>query len=149
VDALYTDYLKTVERLERDRRPGEGLFGTKGPADDPCHDRFASDLGSLLHDFAAEEPDSDARRAVLEAVFAAPLTRPAPKSAYWMLVAVQSLTRDLIGGLSREDAAALAARYAEDYPRRVRLPVQNELLSLLREKGGSAAPRRSLFRRNG
>ena len=64
LETLYGDYLKTVERLERERRPGEGLFGTKGPADDPCHDRFASDLESLLGDFAAEDPDSGTRRAV-------------------------------------------------------------------------------------
>ncbi len=148
LETLYGDYLKTVEKLERERRPGEGMFGFRpGPADDPCHDRFASDLGDLLRDFAAEEPDSDARRAVLETVYAAPLERPSPKSAYWMLIAVQSLTRDLIGGLSTEDADAVAARFAADYPRSARMPVQNELLALLEKRGSGPVPRRPLFRR--
>ena len=139
LETLYDDYLKTVERLERERKPADGLFGLRpGPADDPCHDRFA-----------AEEPGSEARRAVLETVYRAPLTHPEPKSSYWMLIAVQSLTRDLIGGLSPEDAAAVAARYAADYPRRVRLPVQKELLSLLQQRSGGPAPRPSLFRRRG
>ena len=84
----------------------------------------------------------------MEAVFDAPRKHPEPKSAYWMLVAVQGLTRVLIPGLSKEDAAALAARYAEDYPRRERLPAQDELLTLLQTAGGVPS-RRGLFGRKG
>ena len=146
LEALYDEYLRTVGKLERARRPGEGLFGTKGPADDPCHDRFAAELAELLRDFAADGADSAAARAVLETVYAAPLKHPEPKSSYWMLVAVQGLTRDLIALLSTEDAAEVAARFAEDYPRRERLPIQDELLSLLRQRADAPAPRR-LFRR--
>ena len=147
LETLYDDYLRTVDKLERERKPADGLLGLRpGPADDPCHDRFAADLAELLRDFAADGADSAAARAVLETVYAAPLKHPEPKSSYWMLVAVQGLTRDLIALLSTEDAAEVAARFAEDYPRRERLPVQDELLSLLRQRAGAPAPRR-LFRR--
>ena len=148
LETLYDDYLRTVDKLERERKPADGLLGLRpGPADDPCHDRFAADLAELLRDFAADGADSAAARAVLETVYAAPLKHPEPKSSYWMLVAVQGLTRDLIAELSPEDAAALAARYAADYPRRVRLPVQKELLSLLQQRGGVPAPRTLFGRR--
>ena len=149
LEQLYDDYLVTITRLERDRKPLEGFFGTRGPKDDPCHDRFAADLGAFLEELAADEPDSSLRRVAIEKVLAAPLQNREPKSAYWMLVAVQSLTRGLIDGLTPEDAAAIAERYAADYSRWERLPVQNEILDQLRTKAGdAAAPRHGLFRKH-
>ena len=36
LETLYGEYLKTVEKLERDRKPLDGVFGLRpGPADDP------------------------------------------------------------------------------------------------------------------
>ena len=149
LEQLYGDYLRTINKLERDRKPGEGLFGTRGPKNDPCHDRFAEELGAFLEELAASEADSSVRRASMETIFSAPLQNREPKSAFWMLIAVQGLTRGLISGLTPEDAAALAERYAEDYPRNARLPVQIEILDLLRTAAGetTAAPRRGLFRK--
>ena len=111
LDSLYEDYLSTVLRLERDRKLGDGIFGIRpGPADDPCHDRFAADLQGLLEELDSDGADSSLRREVMEKIFAAPLQSPDPKSSYWMLVAVQGLTRILISGLSSEDADALAEK---------------------------------------
>ena len=48
VEALYHDYIHTAEELEMNRPLGAGLFGlTPGPADDPCHERFAQELEAL------------------------------------------------------------------------------------------------------
>ena len=59
LEALYAGYLKTVQELEDNRKLGEGMFGFKGgPADNPCHDRFAEDLRALLADFAAVQTGS-------------------------------------------------------------------------------------------
>ncbi len=141
LERLYADYLSAAVEVEKNRKLTD-LFGLKnGPADDPCHDRFAQSLAGLLSDFAAEAPDSEARRAVLSYLFEAPKRNPEPKSAYWMLVAVHGLARDLIGGLNTGDAAALAERYEAFYPRRARLPVQDEVLRALRQKGGGAPSR--------
>ena len=133
MDRLLEDYLSAAAQQERNRKPGE-LFGLKfGPADDPLHERFARDMAALLSDFAAGRPASAQLRAALEKLFGAAKENPEPRSAHWMLVAVQGLSRELIPGLAREDAAALAKDYEAAWPRRARLPVQDEVLKALKK----------------
>ena len=133
MDRILEDYLDAAEQQERNRRPNE-LFGLKfGPSDDPLHDRFAKEMAALLSDFASEKPDSAALRPVLEKLLRAAKENPEPKSAYWMLVAVQGLSRELIPGLNREDAAALMKDYERTWPRHARLPVQDDVLKCLKK----------------
>ena len=147
LESVYDGYLETITRLESERKFGEGFFGLKsGPKDNPCHDRFDQDLKVLLQDLTPGETDSALLREVLEYMYDAPLQNPNPKSAYWMLIAVQDLTKDLIRGLAPEDADALAARYIENYPRNQRLPVQTELVKLLISAGTGAVSDKRLFR---
>ena len=147
LESVYDGYLETITRLESERKFGEGFFGLKsGPKDNPCHDRFDQDLKVLLQDLTPGETDSALLREVLEYMYDAPLKNPNPKSAYWMLIAVQDLTKDLIRGLAPEDADALAERYIENYPRNQRLPVQTELVKLLISAGTGAVSDKRLFR---
>ena len=130
----YRSYEETVEELEKNRKPFEGIFGMKGgPADNPCHDRFAEDMRGFFADYAAGRPDSAEVREVLDFVFNEPVAYRGPQCAYWMLTAVQGLTDVLIPLLSREDAAALAASYGKRYPRWKRLPNQDQLLARLKK----------------
>ena len=139
LEALYQNYLQTVRELEKNRRIGDGLFGLRpGPADDPCHDRFAADLDALLKDFAASSPDSAACAAVLRYLFTAPEAWRDLKSAYWMLIAVQGLGAGLIESLNAADAGELEALYAGRYPRRERLPVQTQILKKLQRQACAA-----------
>ncbi len=133
MDRLLEDYLAAAWQQERNRKPSE-LFGLKfGPSNDPLHDSFARDMAALLVDFASGHPDSASLRTILAKLFGAAEDYPDPKSAHWMLVAIQGLTRDLIPGLSREDAAALAEEYESVWPRRARLPVQDDVLKALKK----------------
>ena len=130
---LYETYIDTVENLTRKRKPGEGLLGLKGgPADDPCHDRFVDALSEAVRDFAAQEPTSAECTAVLTYMYSAPLLHREPRSAFWMLLAVQGLSLDLIKELEPTDAASLRASYEKAYPRRKRLPVQEKVLAALK-----------------
>ena len=135
LEALYQNYLQTVRELEKNRRIGDGLFGLRpGPADDPCHDRFAADLDALLKDFAASAPDSAACAAVLRYLFSAPEAWRDLKSAYWMLIAVQGLGAGLIESLNATDAGELERFYTGRYPRRERLPVQTQIQKKLQKQ---------------
>ena len=133
--ALRKRYLDKVRELERNRKPAEGLLGMKGgPADDPCHDRYAENLAAQLERFRAEEPGSADTRLVLEDLYAPPPKTDVPRSAFWMLIAVQGLCPDLIAFLDAEDASALAKRFAADYKRWERMPVQQRILKALQQR---------------
>lgn len=133
MDRLLEDYLDAAWNQERNRKPSE-LFGLKfGPSDDPLHDAFARDMAALLGGFVSEKPDSASLRTVLAKLFGAAKEYPEPKSAHWMLVAIQGLAGELIPELSREDAAVLAKDYEAAWPRRTRLPVQDDVLKALKK----------------
>ena len=133
MERLTEDYLADADKLERSRKPNE-LFGLKfGPSDDPLHERFARDMAELMGGFAADGPDTAALLAVMKKLFGAAKAYPEPRSAYWMLIAVQGLSKELIPSLSREDAAALAKDFEAAWPRHSRLPVQDDVLRALKK----------------
>lgn len=135
LEALYNDYIDFVQELERNRKPGEGLFGMRsGPKDDPCHERFAADVKKLLEDFRNTSPGSEDCAALLRYMFTVPEAWQELTCAYWMLIAVQGFGLDLIGYLNPVDAKALAEFFSAAYPRRIRLPVQEKLLKRLKQQ---------------
>lgn len=135
IRALYEAYIAKAEECERNRKPADGLLGFgKKAADDPCHDQFADDLEAALKQLAEQSPASITVCSVLEYIYKMPLTHQEPASVRWMLEAVQGLTKELIGSLNTADAAKLAEQYDADYPRRTRLPVQNQLYDILHKQ---------------
>lgn len=133
--ARYEAYLDEVAELERKRKPGEGIFGMGGgPKNDPCHSRFAEELRGELASFAASEPEATAAEEALRYVLGQPESENVPQSAYWMLQAVHGLGLELIDRLEPGDAAALAASYEKNYPRRKRFPVQDQVLRELKRR---------------
>ena len=132
VRALYEAYIAKTEQLERDRKPGDGLFGLgNDPGDDPCHDQFAAELEALLGPIHAREPSSGEAREILAYIYRAPMEHTEPKTAYWMLKAVHGMTVELAGRLTGPDAKALREAYVKDYPRWDRLPAQKQALAAL------------------
>lgn len=132
IQHLYTEYLTQVYQLEQNRGMGDGLLGMgKGPADDPCHDRFAELLEAELQAFSAHIPSPEEVRSVLEYIYRIPLEHRKLRTAYWMLLAVHGLTLSLIDQLSSSAAEELWFWYGKEYPRWDRLPVQKRVLSAL------------------
>ena len=134
LSALYGAYLEEAERVERNRRPFDGVFGLgKRASDDPCHDRFLADVEAWIRAFRETEPDSAAVREVLSLLFRAPKEHPEPQSAYWVMTAAQGYAGMLIPRLSPADAAALVSEYSAAYARWERMPVQKQLLEALKK----------------
>lgn len=133
--ALYDAYIEKVNELERTRKVTDGLLGiTKGPKDDPCHDRFAEDLEQKLKEFAAAEPAPEEVCSLLEFIYSAALKNRDNNMVYWMFTAVHTLALDLIRLLDRADAGKLYQQYSKDYPRWERLPAQKKTLKELKAK---------------
>lgn len=139
VISLYEAYLEEFYRLEQKRKPMEGAFGFGGgPKNYPCHERFAGDLEQWLQRFAVQSPSSREVGEVLRYIyFTAPEQGKTEPSVYWMLMAVHSLTTDLIRLADPADALSLYDEYRSAYPRRLRLPAQDKLLALLKERAKS------------
>lgn len=136
LEQLYEDYLDKVDYLERNRKLGEGIFGLKGgPADNPCHDRFAQDLNGFLTRFSESGPETEDVLDVLRKIYFAPKQHVDLRAAYWMLLAVQGMTLGLIDLLPQERAGELLKRYCKEYPRWERLPVQQKVIAALKKKG--------------
>ena len=135
LDLLYENYLDKVDFLERNKPLGAGIFGMKGgPADDPCHDRFAEDLADLLGRLAESKPEPSEVQDTLRKIFFEPKKHVNLRAAYWMLLAVHGLTGALTERLSPEDAKALYDAYTGRYKRWERLPNQIELLKKLKAR---------------
>ena len=130
---LYESYLGEVELAERNRKPGAGIFGMKGgPADDPCHDRFAERLKAFYDELAAQNAESGTLRQLMAYACTAPLDNNVPRTAYWMLIAVQSLCRPMIARLDAQDASALVELYEKSFRRSERMPVQIKMIKELK-----------------
>lgn len=132
VRELYEAYAAEAERLERERKPGQGIFGLPGgPKDHPCHEQFGLRLEALLARIAAQEPSSDELRPMLEYIYRAPREHRSPQTVYWMFQAVHGLTAALAEKLDPADARALQDEYAKTYRRWERLPAQKKVLAAL------------------
>ena len=131
--ALYERYLDEAETAEKNRKLGAGWFGMKGgPADDPCHDRFAVALREYFTELSDSGAPSEVVRDEIAFVFTAPLQYREPRAAYWMLIAVQGLCRPLIGSLTPQDAGTLSELLEKSFRRSERMPVQIELIKELK-----------------
>ena len=133
---LYEAYFEQVRAAQKRLKPAEGLFGMGGGlASAPCHDAFIEALKAFL-DSAEVREDPGQVRQILDYIYRAPLAYPdVHPSAYWMLLAAHGLTLQAAGALLPKDAQALYLWYQKAYPRRARLPVQNQVLAALKRQG--------------
>ncbi len=132
IKALYEEYTAEAEKVERESKPADGLFGMgRKPSDDPCHDRFSEKLEAMLKEFADGDPAPAEVYEVLEYIYSAPAEHKEPLSVYWLMNAVQGFTSELVQKLEKADAERLYVMYRKEYPRWKRLPVQKKIFSEL------------------
>lgn len=134
--AALETYRTELETLETNRKPLDGIFGTGSSVKtNACHERFDSAVAAVMArlraDGATGEEIGEAAAFVLEAA------DPDKKlsSLQLFLIAAQRHCLPLIGLIPQEQAALLARQYETRWPRRVRLPVQTEVLKALKARG--------------
>ncbi|MBQ8073693.1 MAG: hypothetical protein IJ231_08025 [Clostridia bacterium] len=132
--AALAEYAQAVTEVQKSRKMFDGVLGLGNhPSNAPCHDVFDKKVESLC--LEAAEPENGAERAALvEAVFGAEGQWKGPEYARLMLIAAQRHTLPLLPLLAPESRKKLADWYRKTYPRRKRLPVQDQVLKAL-EKG--------------
>ena len=131
IQELYRGYLAEAEEVLRTKKVTDGLWGFgKHPADHPCHGKFLGDLEAALGELA-DLPSAQIRE-ILAYVYRAPLEKRRDPSIHWLLIAAHKLTLPLLDRLDPADARALGERYGADYPRRTRLPAQDQVFAALK-----------------
>ena len=133
--ACMENYNEAVKKMTAKLRPGDGLLGFgRDPKRDPCHMEFYEAVGEAVGRMVQEGlTPAEAEETVRFLVTLAQedryfdLTQP-------MREAVQGHARTLVPLLEPETARELAAWYNKTYPRRRRLPVQNQLLKELERR---------------
>ena len=139
VRRLYENYLEEYHTLQRRRKFGDGMLGMgKAPERELCHTRFSQDIQALLEgpDVAALSPGEAAE--LLRYICFAPLEESSGSEAHWMLLAVHSMADGLVSRLEGGQARELYEAFSKAYPRRMRLPAQDHLLSALKAQSQSA-----------
>jgi len=130
---LYTDYLEEVIEVRRKAPRFAGVFGLgEDPRKHPCHTVFYENVSKWAEEFVAAQPSRDA---ALEAAwfFLEEPKKHEETESYWFMYVCVGFIRNLIPCLKAEDCKALAERFNSLYPRRERMPVQQETFKMLQK----------------
>lgn len=131
LQALYDGYIRQCREINIGSSYGAGLFSSgKDPRNHPCHDAFYEAVGKLVSRWVQDPPADPVQivRYMLETPYFY-----ANEDACWYLFAVQNHVKPLIPLLSRADRDALADWFSRIAPAKRRVPVQEEILNLLKE----------------
>ena len=133
LQAIYAEYFKKAADARSKASPFAGVWGM---GDDPrkhhCHDAFYEAVEAWVKEFAPA--DAEAALEAVKYILEAALSRR-DEDVYWYLYAAQGLVMPLIPRLRSEDCKALAQWYDKAYPRRDRMPVQQNLFKALKKAG--------------
>jgi len=135
---LYDEYKDAVWKEQESRTFTDGLNSIiQSKKDMALEDSFTekiTDLAEVMTQEVAESGDSGRAKEILSFVYAGQSGCRDMSTEYFMFSSVHGLFEDMIDCLSREDAAELAAKYAEDIPARKRFPVNKKVLKHLKRR---------------
>lgn len=132
---LYTKYEQTIEQTGKETSALSRMFNVGvTPRNHPANKEFYDGVARWVTEFLAEDHPYgqllEATRHILETAAHKP---PQKSDAHWYLMAAQAHAKPLIPLLTAEDRAALRDGFCVLYPKRHRMPLQDELLKLLNE----------------
>ncbi len=132
---LYADYLEQARAVRKKAPAWAGVFGLgDDPRKHPCHENFYENAQGWLREFVAAQPSREQARLAAEFILEEP-QKHKNTDGYWFLYVCVGFIRDLIPYLGKDDCAALALRMNSLYPRRDRMPVQQDTFKALQKAG--------------
>lgn len=132
---IYADYLAEADRVRKNASVFAGIFGLgDDPRKNPCHEAFYHNVEKWMEEFVASAPGQELAGEAASFLLEEP-RKNAQKEGYWFLYVCVGFIRDLIPFLTTENCEALAERMNTLYPRRERMPVQQETFKMLQKAG--------------
>ena len=133
---IYADYEKSLTQAHKRSSIFAGIFG-QGSFDDarsdPCNREFLEKTEAWVTAFAASEPEKEAAEHVCFWILdAARNHRNRP--VYWYYLVAQGYLKILIPVLLPDTCRKLALEFNRQYPKRIRLPIQEEVYRCLTER---------------
>lgn len=132
---LYTDYLEESDAIRKKASAFAGLFGLgDDPRKNPCHEKFYYDVEAWMKAYVESQPDTRQAREVASFLLEEP-AKNRNAEGYWFLYVCIGFIRNLIPFLSGQDCKELSEQMNGLYPRRERMPLQQETFKMLQKAG--------------
>ena len=131
---IYRTYERELVTVLQNAKPLAGWFGISNddPRSAPCHQTFYEAVGKWVSAFVAQRPTPEAvQKAAFLILEAASLSRK--KQTYWYYLATQGYVKELLPLMEKAQCRELLEWYDKTYPRRERLPVNDELYSQMKK----------------
>ena len=129
--SICAEYGDAVKETEKKKRFFDGFLGLGNhPGNAACHEVLDQKTEELCRR-ALEEGTPEELGALTEAIFRLEGSWQGPEYGRLMLLALHRHTLELIPRMDGETRERLAAWYGKTYPRRKRLPVQDQVYAAL------------------
>ena len=130
----YEQYLAEAEKARKKAGLCDGLFGMgNDPRKAPCHDAFYEYVAGWVQEFLAQDPTAQDCAAAVEWIVKLAAAHWEQKDTFGYLYAIHGHIIPLIPRLDRDAAKELASWYEGAYPRRKRMPVQDQVFKALKK----------------
>ena len=130
--AIMAEYHEEVQKIQQKRRFFDGVFGLgMHPGEAHCHEVMDQKVKELCERVAAEADAGEAAE-LTGMVIQAAVEWKGPEYARLMLLAIQRHTLGLIPLLEKGKKEELRNLFEKTYPRRTRVPVQDQVLFALK-----------------
>ena len=133
LEQIYTDYDRALQQAHKKSSIlswiiGQGSAGD--PRNDPCNREFYDKVGTWIHGFVSSSPEETEAVSICRFLMEAAVRREKAPTCWYTLVA-QGYIKEVIPLLSPESRHTLAKEFNHLYPRRRRLPLQEDVYQLL------------------
>lgn len=135
LEKQYVDAIEKIRIAAKNRKPGEGIFGFgRKLSDEPCHMELIEGVQKVAEAMAKEATSQEAAKAIRYILERPECYEKVAQSMYWTMITAQGQVMPLIPCLNKEDALEIYTWYNKENPKRLRLPIQNDIVKALKAR---------------